>query len=465
MARFRMIAMFEGIATGDRRSIDIGALHTREMPLTLMAMRQNPEMGGHGLAEVAGRIDTLDRVDASGWVDGSTGQTWADAAGGPVWAWVGEGEFETTDVGTEVEGLVANRTLRGVSADLAGVTAELDVLEEDEDGWPIDWVERVVEGEIAAATVCNVPAFRGCTIEVLVEAGSIPNPNDPAEVAASLAALAASANDVEDPPWLTAFRVLEDGGDCLPCRASVDPASVTAAGAPMAPPAAWFDDPQLDGPTPLTVLDDGRIFGHLASWGTCHVGIGNSCVTPPRSATSYAMFRNGVVRTAEGTDIVTGRVTMGTGHADKRLGLAAAAAHYDDTGSVVADVACGEDAHGIWVAGAMRPNATELQIRELRGSAGLSGDWRRHGRALEMVAALAVNVAGFPIPRTQALVASGVVQSLVAAGVHAQPSLHQPPPAEHVEARMRDSMIAAAGILERERLELQYERHRKRLGV
>jgi hypothetical protein len=47
----------------------------------------------------------------------------------------------------------------------------------------------------------------------------------------------------------------------------------------------------------------------------------------------------------------------------------------------------------------------------------LSGDWRRIGGNLELVAALAVNVPGFPVPRPRGLVASGSMQSLVAAGM------------------------------------------------
>jgi hypothetical protein len=79
-------------------------------------------------------------------------------------------------------------------------------------------------------------------------------------------------------------------------------------------------------------------------------------------------------------------------------------------------VAVGEDAHGIWVAGALRPDVTADKVRALRASP-LSGDWRRIGNNLELVAALAVNTPGFPIPRPSGLVASGHVQSLVASGM------------------------------------------------
>ncbi len=67
-----------------------------------------------------------------------------------------------------------------------------------------------------------------------------------------------------------------------------------------------------------------------------------------------------------------------------------------------------EDAYGIVVAGAMRPNVTPEQVRELRASP-LSGDWRPLQGRSELVALLAVNTPGFLIPR----VASG---ALVAAG-------------------------------------------------
>jgi hypothetical protein len=94
----------------------------------------------------------------------------------------------------------------------------------------------------------------------------------------------------------------------------------------------------------------------------------------------------------------------------------AAASHYDNTGTVAADVRAGEDEYGIWVAGALRSTLTDEQIREFR-AAPLSGDWRRIGGRLELVAALAVNTPGFPVPRTRArvLVASGHQQSVIAA--------------------------------------------------
>ena len=190
--------------------------------------------------------------------------------------------------------------------------------------------------------------------------------------------------------------------------------ALVAGSAPTRPPSSWFADPGLAGPTPLTVTEDGRVYGHLATWGTCHTGYAGQCVEPPPSATNYAYFRTGAIRTAEGPEVAVGRLTLDTNHAGRRLGPSDTAAHYDHTGLAVADVSAGEDVHGIWVAGAMRPGVSEDDVRTLQASP-LSGDWRRIGGNLELVAALAVNSPGFPIPRV--LVAGGAVQSLQSSGV------------------------------------------------
>lgn len=179
------------------------------------------------------------------------------------------------------------------------------------------------------------------------------------------------------------------------------------------PPAEWFDDPKLTGPTPLTITDDGRVFGHLATWGTCHTGINNACIRPPKSRTGYAYFHTGELVAGGGRRVPVGRLTYGGGHAKPHAGYAAAAEHYDATSAVGAYVRAGEDEHGIWVAGAMEPTASRTTYRTMRSSP-LSGDWRRVAGNLELVAALHVNTAGFPIPRS--VMASGEVYSLTAAG-------------------------------------------------
>lgn len=203
--------------------------------------------------------------------------------------------------------------------------------------------------------------------------------------------------------------LMADAGAALPLGHTV----VASAG--PRPPADWFADPELDGPTALHVGEDGRIVGHLAAWNVPHIGMPNQRITAPKSASGYAYFRTGAILVDDGTEVPVGHITLDTGHAGTELGHHAAAAHYDSTGSVVADVAAGEDAHGIWIAGALRSTVDETTAATLRAAA-LSGDWRRIGSSLELVAALAVNVPGFPVPRVRSRVASGQPMSLVAAG-------------------------------------------------
>lgn len=182
---------------------------------------------------------------------------------------------------------------------------------------------------------------------------------------------------------------------------------------PVRPPAAWFTDPQLSGPTQLTVGDDGRVYGHLAAWNVCHTGIGNRCVTAPHSITGYKHFKVGNLVVDNGQTVQVGKITLGGGHADPQLGFIPAAEHYDNTCSAVAVVNVGEDKHGIWVAGALVPGLSAERVAELRRSP-LSGDWRRIGGNLELVAALAVNSPGFPVIRASGeedltLLAAGIV--------------------------------------------------------
>lgn len=189
---------------------------------------------------------------------------------------------------------------------------------------------------------------------------------------------------------------------------------VAAAGARY--PREWFENPGLGAPAGVTV-DGERIYGYIATWGVCHVGIPNVCTTAPKSASNYAYFRTGVIEVNDGGHVPVGQITMNTGHASIKANAKIAASHYDNTGSVVADVAAGEDSIGIWFAGVLRPTASQAQVDALAASGRLSGDWRTIGGSLELVAALAVNVPGFPIPHSIAASAAGMQTALVAAGV------------------------------------------------
>lgn len=230
--------------------------------------------------------------------------------------------------------------------------------------------------------------------------------------------------------------------------------SQQAAAAPVRPSAAWFSDPQLSGPTPLTVDEEGRVYGHLAAWNVCHTGIGNRCIMAPKSTAGYRHFKVGSVVVDSGDTIPVGKITLGSGHADPQLGYIPAAEHYDNSCTAVAVVTCGEDKHGIWVAGATVAGLSDERIAELRRSP-LSGDWRRINGSLELVAALAVNSPGYPVIRASADNAE-VDETLLAAGivVDAAPENHRDEKAsEHLSrlTRLQSLDEAVRNIAARDR--------------
>ena len=171
---------------------------------------------------------------------------------------------------------------------------------------------------------------------------------------------------------------------------------VQAAAAPVAPPDEWFGaiDPAIP-PYDVVLEDDGRIHGYpAATWDACHISFPDECVNPPRSMSDYAYFKVGSVRTASGARVRTGPLTLRGGHADRTLSASRAMAFYDDTNSAFADVNIGENEHGMWIAGALRPECSPEQVRAAMGS-GFSGDWRGFGEDLELIALSAVNTPGF----------------------------------------------------------------------
>jgi hypothetical protein len=216
-----------------------------------------------------------------------------------------------------------------------------------------------------------------------------------------------------------------DGGCTCPCGDTpatdipvYDPVirASAADGTEWKPPREWFDAQE---PAPLTITADGQVFGDLARFGQRHIGYAGADIYPPHDPDGlYRSFRQRTIITADGTKIAVGVLTMDTGHASMDVGSQAAVEHYDHTGAIVAAVNIGEDNAGggrIWLAGALLPSITEDQKLRLMLS-GVSGDWRqtRPRGPLELVAALAVNVPGFPVPAVE--VADGRQLTMVAAG-------------------------------------------------
>nr|DAI69758.1 MAG TPA: minor head component F [Caudoviricetes sp.] len=421
--RWEGVIAREGEMTGDGRMIEDGALRWDDLPIPLRVAFK--DLGGHDGAEVCGRIETVERRD-----------------GGDIYA---TGTFDLgSTVGTEAFRQVSEQMSNGVSIDTDDVTFRImgkadmpgaDVADSgnDSDG------ETDPEGRVKVATMSSSDEL------TVIESARLRAATLVAVPALATARVYAAGQS----PSTSETRELDENADSeekMARSADADPLSrdsLTAAAIPTAPPEAWFKDPQLAGPTALVVEDDGRVYGHIAAWGTCHIGQIGKCVEPPTSPSNYAYFRTGALRTAEGTSVAVGHLTMGTGHAGPRDSANAAAEHYDNTGTVFADVAAGEDAYGIWVAGSLRPGITAEQVRVAR-SAPISGDWRTIRGSLELVGALAVNVPGFPVPRPRGLLASGEVKSLQASGVVAHDD--SAARAAHPSSRMRGDGLTLGDI-------------------
>jgi hypothetical protein len=382
-AAFRIpLVIPEDLESGDGRKFEKGAIEIRELPLPLMWQIKTDE--GHNGSVVVGRIDHMERVENG--IGNATGV------------------FDSGAYGQEAERLVREGFIRGVSADLDQFEASQHTAElsEDEDAGKIGTDKLMItHARVMAVTLVPKPAFQECQIYLV---NNDKNQEDSVTIPDGVYA------DEMDPVEASAL---------VAC-------GLVAGSIPVTPPTSWFNNPQLRQATPLTVDDDGRVFGHIAAWHVDHIGMSFG-TRPPRSKSKYAYFHTGVVRTEDGTDIPVGQLTLAGGHASLEASAAEAARHYDDTASAIADVHAGEDAFGIWVAGSLRPGVSPEQVRALRASAP-SGDWRPIKGQLELVAVCQVNVPGFPIARAR--VASGAVMALVAAGAQVLARMKSDPVAE-----------------------------------
>lgn len=359
-----------GTPTGDGRIIAPGALTSRDLPLPLMWQRVSGE--GHGGAVTVGAIQTLTIDNESGLVTGTgrfldvrgaedaARQTDAGVTGPSV------DLFDDLDI-VEVQKLIEAGV---IGPDVTGNLDDIEYVMND------DNMIVITRARIAGATLVQIPAFAEVSIEL---------DSDPVS----------DSGELNDAVYGT------DHYDEL-----------FASAAPVQrPPLAWFQAPDLDRLTPLTVSDTGRVFGHIAPWGSCHVGL-PGCVTPPSSPSGYSYFMQGEQALEDGSTMPVGTLTVGGGHADAQLAWRPAAEHYDNVGSAVAKVTAGEDEFGIWVAGWILPQTTPAQLDAFRASP-VSGDWRRIGGALEMIAVCSVNSAGFPVPRARVAFSRGHQRTLV----------------------------------------------------
>jgi len=377
--RWQGVIGVEGEVTGDGRLIEKNALRWENFPLPLRYV--SSDVGMHDGAVVVGQIESISR--------GDSGQI------------LGEGTLDNVSTfGIEAIRQVEEELTNGVSMDLDDVSFEIriaaELLEDDEGGimgMPLflaaqhakededddetpaddpfepdedgritvaemnsdDEVRVTTDGRIRAATIVAIPAFASAKIHLVAE--STP------EAAVDTDDQGTNAiNPAAQIKWARDYIVNKYGR-------SGGEKGLVAGAAPTMPPRGWFTDPKLKEPTALVVTEQGQVYGHIATWDTCHITHTQQgkCIQPPHSLAGYRYFRTGVVETTEG-EVAVGHLTLDTRHAGAQLTAASACSHYEDTGTVIADVNVGEDSHGIWVAGSIRPTATAKQLRSLKSS-------------------------------------------------------------------------------------------------
>jgi hypothetical protein len=356
---------------------------------------------GHDGAATAGRIDMVEMVPLSEF--DAKDEFNLDGVDPNATIVFGSGMLDGSEAAKEAERLIKNGA--GISIDLPPERMALidpDTFEEID---PAD-VEMAdvlggkyltgIGGKIAAATIVTIPAFEEA--EIGLEEDSV---------------LVASAHGMA-----VGFGTLQIGDATGEERIGIELKEgewgVLTAGADFAKPSPEsFADPKLKKLTALTITDvqsDGyrHVYGHLADWDGCHTGFSNVCVPPFRSQTDYQYFNTGEIECADGSLVAVGKLMFsmdGGKHASTSLNASEASKHYDDSTKVGAFVRAGTDRYGTWLAGVLRPGLSDIEVQHLR-SHPPSGDWRPiPGKGTELVAAFAVAVGGFPIPR--AMVASG----------------------------------------------------------
>lgn len=386
--RFRTMLAPIGLSTGDGRRFQVGGIELDATPFPFEWVRQRE--GGHDGAVGVGVVQeaailTVKEAIAGEWVSKDAAKG-LDAGMSAVWA---KGEMfdgvDREEMPRLAEDVAESMHLMG--AGTLGPSVDLDSFEgipviagtDEEVTW--ERMEEIYEetGEdpkiellitsarVRAATLVSIPAFAETPrpLELIVE-----EPPE-GEAASDTAALIASVS--------TSLRPL----------------------------VSVFDMPALSGPTPITWdWKTGRVFGHVATWQTCHIGYAGVCVTAPRDESGhYAAFNRFPVETGDAGVIWAGRITVGGRHPELSLTAAATMAQYDGK-ITAADVRAYGDEYGIVVSGSIRPDL-DAATRSVLDRRKVSGDWRETAAGLSLVEILALSPGprrhsepGFPIPGT-----------------------------------------------------------------
>lgn len=384
--KFRTMLAPIGVSTGDGRRFADGAITVADLPIGFNWVRSSE--GGHDGSVGVGALQeatiaTVAEAIKGEWISAEAAKS-LDPKMSAVW---GRGEMFDDASREDMPRLAEDvaEAMHLIGAGTLGPSVDLDsfegvpVMEGTDEAVSWEQIEAyyeehgeepklellITEGRVRAATLVGIPAFS--------------ETSRPMELIEAVEGEAASQTD-------TLALV----------------ASVTA---PERVSVAAFSLPKLDGPTPITWdFAAGRVFGHIATWKTCHVGYADVCVTAPKDeGGAYAWFNRFPVETEDAGTIWAGRITVGGRHASLSLNASATLAQYDGK-TVAAYVRAYEDEHGIVVAGAIEPHLTATEIQTLNRRK-VSGDWRETPGGLSLLEVLALSPGprghsepGFPVP-------------------------------------------------------------------
>lgn len=398
--KFRTLLAPIGLSTGDGRRFAEGSITLADTPFPLEWARARE--GGHDGAVGIGvvnqaKIMTITQAIDGGWIDAASVAKLDPASKGVF----GQGELfddvnreempRLAEDVAEATHLITAGTL-GPSVDLdsfeakavmAGTDEEItyDALEAyyEEHGTEPPVELLITQGRVRAGTLVSIPAFAETSA--------------PLELIAPEPVVAAEGETIDQAQAREATRVA---------------ALVASVSAQALPRAGAFERRELTGPTPATWdFTTGEVYGHLATWATCHVGYPGTCVTPPQDpapGAPYSWFNRYAVETDEGT-VWAGRITVGGRHAELSLAASQAMAVHD-TKTTAAWVRAYEDDHGIAFTGVIETGLTPGEIDTLNRRK-VSGDWREASGELALVEILALapgprahSEPGFPVVET-----------------------------------------------------------------
>lgn len=350
------------------------------------------------------------------------------------------GRFYDQAAGAQARDLLLGGRRFGVSVDPGpGTEADVVCAEEDADGFCTDVRMDFSAYEVIGLTMTPFPAFARASIVL----------GDAAAAGAVADAGAAGTDDGaaarKRKGYTAAASADQERRDAIRAR----------------PPRAWLTmpEPELGDPlliaqdgsgnrwgVPLTITDDGQVFGHLALWGECLRNGSQLCLEPPDSAAAYAEFHTGgVVVCDDGTELATGPLVVGCDHYPTNPFQVDRSTHtavrdwYAAQGLKWADARATSGTFGVWLAGRVQPGITDTQLSILR-SLSPSGDWNPDGEwGMELCAVLSVNRPGYPVRRepitAAALAGAGITASATLLG-DARPRVY-----------VRDGrMVAATGL-------------------